>query len=159
MSGDPTNRILHEIQLLSLWCHSIRLPGVFFENLLFQIDMIRLDVRSSCTSVLNSGIATDDSQDFHGAFASDPSQPELAPLQTYLGCRCSESTARHCDNWMQKLLDSTPFPRFGIIQLRLRARFIWTICGSAVILNAEAWRNMSLRLRTRCGLPFGSLAP
>jgi hypothetical protein len=30
------------------------LPGVFFENLLFQIDMIRLDVRSSCTSELNS---------------------------------------------------------------------------------------------------------
>ena len=39
-------------------------------------------------------------------------------------------------------------PRFGTIQLRLRARFTWTIRGSAVALNAEAWRNMLFRLRT-----------
>ncbi|PYJ51585.1 MAG: hypothetical protein DME69_02555 [Verrucomicrobia bacterium] len=103
---------ISRIQLLSLWCHSTSLPGVFVKTFFFQIDMIRPAVRSCCTSVLNSGMQWMTRRIFTELFASDPSQPELAPLQNYLRCRCSESTARHRDNWMQKVLDSTPFPRF-----------------------------------------------
>jgi hypothetical protein len=54
MSGDPTYRIFDE---LSSYRFSVTQSGrlaFFFENLLFQIDMICLDVRSSCTSVQNS---------------------------------------------------------------------------------------------------------
>jgi hypothetical protein len=54
MSGDPTYRVFDE---LSSYRFSVTQPsrlGVFFENLLFQIDMICLDVRSSRTSVQNS---------------------------------------------------------------------------------------------------------
>ena len=98
---------ISRIQLLSLWCHSTSLPGVSFENLLFQIDMIRLDVRSSCTSVLNSVMQRMTRKILAELSRPIPPQPELAPLQTYL--RCSDSTARHRDDWMQKLLDSTPF--------------------------------------------------
>ena len=49
MRGDPTYRIFDE---LSSYRFGVTQPGrlaFFFENLLFQIDMICLDVRSSCT--------------------------------------------------------------------------------------------------------------
>ena len=61
---------------------------------------------------------------------------------------------------MRKLPDSTPFLRFfalELFQLGRRVRFTWTICGSGVALNAEAWRNISFSLRTGWGLPFSML--
>src|SRR5439155_567442 len=85
---------ISRIQLLSLWCHSTSLPGVFVKTFLFQIDMIRPAVRSCCTSVLNSGMQWMTRRIFTELFASDPSQPELAPLQNYLRCRCFFSMAR-----------------------------------------------------------------
>ena len=77
---------ISRIQLLSLWCHSTSLPGVFVKTFFFQIDMIRPAVRSCCTSVLNSGMQWMTRRIFTELFASDPSQPELAPLQNYLRC-------------------------------------------------------------------------
>jgi len=54
MSGDPTYRIFDELSSYRFSVTQNQVAWRFFENVLFQFDMICLDVRSSCTSVQNS---------------------------------------------------------------------------------------------------------
>ena len=117
MGGYPTYRIFDEF---SSYRFSVlnELTWRFFENLLFQIDMICFDVRNFCTSLQNSEMQRNDWQDFREASASDPLQPELAPLKTYLRLSIFKNPQRVAVvTEIRKLSDLTPFLRFFALGL------------------------------------------